>query len=141
MATEACTAGQYESYWNAFLLLLLPPATKLGQGYVFTHVCYSVYRGVSRPRPRGEVEGCGRGVSRPRPRGRLGGLARGWGVSRPTPGGYPGPHLGGVSQHALRQTPPRVWAWTSPPKQYFLIKTQRISVSTEKLKYHIVHIL
>ena len=37
-----------------------------------------------------------------------------WGVSRPTPRGYPGPHLGGskahtwrgVSQHALRQTPP-----------------------------------
>ena len=25
---------------------LLPPATKLGQGYVFTHVCDSVHRGV-----------------------------------------------------------------------------------------------
>ena len=24
----------------------LPPATKLGQGYVFTRVCYSVHRGV-----------------------------------------------------------------------------------------------
>ena len=66
---------------------------------------------VSRPRPRGgEVGGSGRGgVSRPRPRGRLGGLAgecpgphRGRG-SRPR-GGCPGP--GGVSQQALRQTPP-----------------------------------
>ena len=30
-------------------LLLLPPATKLGQGYVFTRVCDSVHRGVSAP--------------------------------------------------------------------------------------------
>ena len=30
------------SYWNAFLL---PPATKLGQGYVFTDVCDSVHGG------------------------------------------------------------------------------------------------
>ena len=29
----------------ALLLLLLPPATKLGQGYVFTRVCDSVHRG------------------------------------------------------------------------------------------------
>ena len=27
-------------------ILLLPPATKLGQGYVFTRVCDSVHRGV-----------------------------------------------------------------------------------------------
>ena len=50
-----------------------------------------VSRGVSRPIPRGEVEGSG-----------LGGLQAhtpGVGVSRPTPGG--------VSQHALRQTPHR----------------------------------
>ena len=34
-------AGGY-AYWNA---VLLPPATKLGQGYVFTGVCDSVHRG------------------------------------------------------------------------------------------------
>ena len=28
-------------------ILILPPATKLGQGYVFTHVCDSVHRGGS----------------------------------------------------------------------------------------------
>ena len=103
----------------------LPPATKLGQGYVFTRVCDSVHKGdvwwcssmhcrrypsmpcsrswgggipaclagfqahtqggtwgvwpggVSRPTPKGEVEGSG-----------LGGLqAHTWGVSRPTPRG------------------------------------------------------
>ena len=46
------------------------------------------------------------GISRPTHRGKLRGLA--WGVSMPTPGGSPGPHLR-VSQHALsalRQTPP-----------------------------------
>ena len=36
------TSGQYASYWNAFLL---PPATKLGQGYVFTGICHSLNRG------------------------------------------------------------------------------------------------
>ena len=29
--------------------IFLPPATKLGQGYVFTRVCDSVHRGVSVP--------------------------------------------------------------------------------------------
>ena len=66
--------------------------------------------GVSRPTPRGEVEGSGRGVSRPTPGG---------GVSRPTPRGGLQAHTQGgvsrptprgcVSQHALRQTPP----WTA----------------------------
>ena len=32
-------------YLNFFLLWLLPPATKLGQGYVFTGVCNSLNRG------------------------------------------------------------------------------------------------
>ena len=45
--------------------------------------------GVSRPRPRGEVEGSGQG----------GVQAHTWGC--------PGPGQGGVSQHALRQTPPQ----------------------------------
>ena len=62
-------------------------------------------RGVSRPTPRGEVEGSGlRGSPGPHPGGNLRGLAL---------RGSPGPHLGGVSrltpssvsQHALRQTP------------------------------------
>ena len=46
------------------------------------------------------------GMSRPTPRGRLGGLAGG-----PTPGGGPRPRpIGGVSQHALRQTlTPSIW--------------------------------
>ena len=38
------TSGQYPSYWNAFLL---PPAMKLGQGYIFTGVCDSVCGGGS----------------------------------------------------------------------------------------------
>ena len=40
---------------------LLPPATKLGQGYIFTGVCYSVNRGVDCSQG---VPGCG-GVSGP----------------------------------------------------------------------------
>ena len=120
---------------------------------IFSEVCVknSVHRSgvvsqhalqVSRPTPRGEVEGSGLGgVSRPTPRGKLRGLAwrvsrptprgklrgQAWGVSRPTPGESPGPHWGclqahtqgvprhspsggGVSQHALRQTPlPSRW--------------------------------
>ena len=34
---------------------LLPPATKLGQGYVFTRVCDSVHRGVSVSVPGGGI--------------------------------------------------------------------------------------
>ena len=34
---------------------LLPPANEVCEGYVFTRVCHSVHRGVSRPRPRVEV--------------------------------------------------------------------------------------
>ena len=77
---------------------------------------------MSRPRPRGEVGGSGQGgVSRPTPggsrptRGGPGPHLRGvqaqpWGVSRPSPGGCSGPGPGGVSQHALRQTPlPSRW--------------------------------
>ena len=36
------TSRWYVSYWNAFLL---PPATKLGQGNIFTGNCDSVHRG------------------------------------------------------------------------------------------------
>ena len=69
---------------------LLPPATKLGQGYVFTLVCHSVYRGVTVSVPRDLHP---RGVSVPGrslsggvsvPGGSIGGLCPGgglcWGV-------------------------------------------------------------
>ena len=80
--------------------------------------------------PGGKLSGLVEGIPGPHPRGKLRGLA--WGVSRqaftggglqahtggslgPHPGGSRGPHLGvsrptpreDVSQHALRQTPPR----------------------------------
>ena len=48
--------------------------------------------GISRPIPRGKLRGLA--ISRPTPRGEVEGS--GWGVSRPTPGGSSGPHLGGV---------------------------------------------
>ena len=35
--------GSVKSYIEYYLL---PPATKLGQGYIFTGVCYSVNRGI-----------------------------------------------------------------------------------------------
>ena len=113
-------------------LQFLPPATKLGQGYVFTPVCDFVHKGgvwypsrpcsrspvgvsqhtlqVSRPTPKGEVEGSGlgglqahtQGVSRTTPRGGL--ETHTQGAPGPHPGGglqahprgAPGPHLGGV---------------------------------------------
>ena len=76
----------------------LPPATKLGQGNIFRRVCKEFCSWgvvsqhalqVSRPKPRGGVEGSGLGGS---------------------PGLHPGgsqAHTHGVSQHALKQTPPR----------------------------------
>ena len=66
----------------------IPACLAVLQGGVFQHALQ-----VSRPTPRGKVEGSGLGVSSPHPGGRLMGLARG--VSRPIP-------RGGVSQHALR---------------------------------------
>ena len=60
----------------------LPPANVVCEGYVFTGVCLST-RGVSRPTPKGEVEGdqAGGGSLGPHPRGKLRGI---WprGVSR-----------------------------------------------------------
>ena len=75
---------------------------------------------VSRSTPRGEVEGdLAGGVSRPTAKGRLRGIWPG-GVSRPTPkgevegdlarGGLQAHTRGGLSQHALRQTPPTATA-------------------------------
>ena len=114
--------------------LSLPPATKLGQGYIFTGVCDSVHRGgipaciaggipaclaaglrgclvqrrrpgpggvcfqegLSRPTPKGEVEGnqvqahtqggnCGGSGPGPHPRGKLRGI---WSSPPPPPDGY-----------------------------------------------------
>ena len=90
---------------------LLPPAKEVCEGYVFTRVCLST-GGSPGPHPGEEVEGSGWGVSRPTPRREV--EESGWGDPdphlggpRPTPGGCPDPGLGGggVSQHALRQTP------------------------------------
>ena len=82
----------------------LPPATKLGQGYVFTRVCDSIQGGgvvsqhalqVSRPTSRGKLSGLARGSPGPHPMGKLSGLA--W-------GGLQAHTQGGVSEHTLRQT-------------------------------------
>ena len=95
------------------LRIFLPPATKLGQGYVFTRVCDSVHRGDVpaciaggipaclaglQATPRGEVEGSGLGGS---PDPHLGGFqAHTQGVSRPTPRGNLQAHTwGGLQAH------------------------------------------
>ena len=81
-------------------LVLLPSVNEVCEGYVFTPICHSVYRGVSRPTPRGEVGGSGWGVC-------LGGVqAQEWEVSGPGLGGGPGLGRGDLPQHALRQTYP-----------------------------------
>ena len=88
---------------------------------IFSEAC--VKNSVHRGRPQAHTHGGGcvvwvGGSKGPHPGGRLGGLAGGrlqahtQGVSRSTRGGggSPGPGLGGgVSQHALRQTPPSRW--------------------------------
>ena len=122
------------------------PATKLGQGYVFTHVCDCVQGGwypsmhyrwypsmpcssspggvwypsmpcrFPGPHPEGKFRGLARGVSRPTPGGSRS-TPKG-GLQAHTQGVSPGPHLGGVSQHALRQTP--------PPSRRLLLRAVRI---------------
>ena len=86
---------------------------------IFSEAC--VKNSVHRGRPQAHTQGGGcwvwlGGSKGPHPGGRLGGLAGGLSPG-PHPGGSPGPHLegvskarpGGVSQHALRQTPPGRW--------------------------------
>ena len=95
-------------------IYLLPPANKVCEGYVFTRVCHSIpqgrqypsmhcrwypsmpcHGGVSRPTPRGEVEGsCQGGISRPTSGGGL--QAHTQGGSRPTRRGcvFPSMHWG-----------------------------------------------
>ena len=90
----------------------LPPATKLGQGYVFTRVCDSVgggwypsmhcrwYPSMPCSRSRGDgILACLAGFQAHSQGGS-------WGV---WPGRGLQTHTGGVSQHALRQTPPPWW--------------------------------
>ena len=98
--------SRYASYWNAFLL---PATTKLGQGYVFTHVCDSVHGGVSPgPHPRGRMRGLAGGLSPgPHPGGKLRGLAGG--VPRLTSGGW-------VSTPTPRGVYPSM-QWGRPPQQ------------------------
>ena len=96
---------------------------------VSQHAFQQVSRGVSqhalqvsRPTPRGEVEGSGWGGLQARPKGKLRGLAWGglqahtWGsgvfrptprgVFRQTPGGSPGPHLGRCIPACTEADPP-----------------------------------
>ena len=77
------------------------------------YTCLSVCGGCLGPNPGGRLGGLGVGCVHAHTQGggvqahtRVGGCPGPYpgGVSRPTPGGCPGP--GGVSQHALRQTPP-----------------------------------
>ena len=75
----------------------------------YTCLSFCSQQEVSRPRPGGgDGGGLLGGVSRPR-----GCLPKGV----PRPRGCPGPGLGGVSQHALRQT---------PPSRRLLLRTVRI---------------
>ena len=63
------------------LLTLLPPATKLGQGYIFTGICHSVNRGVvcsqGVPAPGGSAP---RGVPAPKGVPAPGGACSWWGA-------------------------------------------------------------
>ena len=67
----------------------------------------SVHRGggFSRPTPWGEIGGLARGISRPTPRGGLREGLQAHTQGGPDPGGSRS-RPGGVSQQALRQTPP-----------------------------------
>ena len=84
----------------------MPCSRSPGGGWYPSMPCRSL-----GPHPRGKLSGLAWGVSRPTPRGvsrpTPGGVSRPTprGVSRPTPEGSPGPQVGEVSQHALRQTP------------------------------------
>ena len=86
--------------WN---LPLLPPASKVCEGYVFTPVCQSFCSQ-------------GEGMSRPTPRGRLGGLKGGWGVQA---------HTQGV-QVQLGVYPSMHWGRHPPPNRRLLLRTVRI---------------
>ena len=90
----ACLAAGLQGRWVVFQhALQVSRPTPRGE------VEGDLARGVSRPTPKGEVErDLARGVSRPTPKGEVeGDLARR--VSRPTPWGAPGPYPGGLQVH------------------------------------------
>ena len=106
------------------MLFSLPPATKLGQGYVFTRICDSVHGGgwypsmhckwyPSMPCPQTGVKltGLAWGVSTPTPGGKLRGLAWG-GLQVHTQGGLQAHTQRGLQAHTRwgvsRQTPRRL---------------------------------
>ena len=128
---DKCVASTYSS--TAQLTKLLPPANEVCEGYVFTHVCLSMggipaclaggipaclagLQGgcvsqhalqVSRPTPKGELEGSGQGgFSRTTPGGVL--------QAHPTRGGLQANSRGGVSQQA------------DPPSWWLLLRAVRI---------------
>ena len=91
-------------------MVFLPPATKLGQSYVFTHVCDSVHRGVVSQHALQVVSQHALQDSRPTPRGEVQGSDQPGGSPGPHPGGVSRPTPKGVSQHTQRQTPPMATA-------------------------------
>ena len=118
------------------------PQTKFVK-VMFLHpsVSHSVHGGVSRPTPRGGVEGSGQGgVSRPTPGGRLRCLAGG------SPGPHPGGRLrglaggvlqahmqgevegwaGGVSRPTARGCTPACTEADTPPSRWLLLRAVRI---------------
>ena len=106
--------------------LLLPPATKLGQGYVFTRVCDSVHKGHGIPACiaaglwGGGIPACLAGLQA-HTQGGSWGVWPG-GVSRPTPRGVLQTHTrGGFSRCTLGglQADP-------PPPGWLLLRTVRI---------------
>ena len=97
-----CVPYYYPIFIIDFRLIFLLPANEVAGRLCFYRCLWFCSRGglVSQHAlqvPRGWVSQHALQVSRPTPKGELEGS--GGGVSRPTPGG-------GVSQHALRQTPP-----------------------------------
>ena len=83
-------------------IYLLLPATKLGKDMFYMCLWFCSQGWVSRPRPRGRLGGLA-GGSRTRPREEAWGSGRV--VSRPTPGGCPGPHPGGCPGHQVGGCP------------------------------------
>ena len=97
----------HQTCYAVFMCEFLPPANEVCEGCFYT--CLSVHKG------EGWYPSMHCRSPDPHPGGKLRCLAWGGGVSRPTPGGFsrptprgvsrPTPEVGGLSQHALRQTP------------------------------------
>ena len=107
-----------------FDLSLLPPATKLGQGNIFTGICDSVHRGV--------LPQCMLGFQPP-PQDQAGTPLRPG--RHPLPGTRPGRHPPGT-----RQAPPRDQA-AHPPDQSILGDTVNERAVCILLKCNLVYIM